>query len=234
MSGKVSTVGKVLELLSRRKPLLQVALDFTRLEEAARLVNSLSGLDVDIYEVGTPLIKSEGVKAVGVIKSLVPAASAVYADMKICDVGSLEVSLAHEAGADAVSVIGATDNAVIESAFNEALKRNVDLVVDLIGVREIIARIEELSKGLGIKVFEIHIGIDAQRKGLGIASVKDLIAEVKRRYPQIILAVAGGIKKDDVKILKQLGVDIVIVGGYITRSSDPRKAAEEIIAELRK
>jgi len=69
---------------------------------------------------------------------------------------------------------------------------------------------------------------------LGIASVKDLIAEVKRRYPQIILAVAGVIKKDDVKILKQLGVDIVIVGGYITRSSDPRKAAEEIIAELRK
>ncbi len=228
------SVGKVLELLSKRKPLLQIALDFTRLEDATRLLNSLNGLDIDIYEVGTPLIKSEGVRAVSIVKSLTPITSAVYADMKICDVGSLEVSLAHEKGADAVSVMGATDNAVIESAFNEALKRNVDLVVDLIGVGNVLTRIEELSKYPGVRIFEVHVSIDAQRKGLGITSLKDLIAKVKELYPQIVLAVAGGIKKEDVKLLKQLNVDILIVGSYITRSSNPRKAAEELIAELRK
>ncbi|MCX7716177.1 MAG: orotidine 5'-phosphate decarboxylase, partial [Endomicrobia bacterium] len=50
------------------KPLLQVALDFIDLHRAIKIVKEIVEGGADIIEIGTPLIKSEGVRAISEIK----------------------------------------------------------------------------------------------------------------------------------------------------------------------
>ena len=68
-------------------PLLQLALDYIELEpalEMARLVRD----EVDIIELGTPLVKAEGMRAVRAIREACPD-NLILADMKTPDVGAL-------------------------------------------------------------------------------------------------------------------------------------------------
>ncbi|MEJ2365223.1 MAG: orotidine 5'-phosphate decarboxylase [Deltaproteobacteria bacterium] len=77
------------------KPILQLALDFVDLKRA--LKNAQAGIagGVDWLEAGTPLIKSEGLKAVRELRALSPQTT-IVADMKIMDTGRVEVEAAGE------------------------------------------------------------------------------------------------------------------------------------------
>jgi 3-hexulose-6-phosphate synthase len=46
--------------------------------------------------------------------------------------------------------------------------------------------------------------------------------------PRPHLAIAGGITKSDIPNLKPYPLDIIIIGGAITRAENPKKKAEEI------
>ncbi|MEV4649659.1 orotidine 5'-phosphate decarboxylase / HUMPS family protein, partial [Saccharopolyspora sp. NPDC049357] len=67
---------------------LQVALDVATLEDALTLARQTAE-HVDILELGTPLIKSEGLDAIKAIKAAHPD-KLVFADMKTADAGELE------------------------------------------------------------------------------------------------------------------------------------------------
>ena len=83
---------------------LQVALDLLTIEDALELAGKVAE-HVDIIELGTPLIKAEGLSAVTAIKEAHPT-KIVFADMKTMDAGELEADIAFKAGADLVSVLG--------------------------------------------------------------------------------------------------------------------------------
>jgi 3-hexulose-6-phosphate synthase len=214
-----------------RRPLLQVALDFISINDALRIIKKLSGLDVDIYEVGTPLIKSEGVRAVSIVKELVDEA-VVLADMKTADVGALEVRLAAENGADAVSVLASADNEVITSALNEGKSLDVDVVVDTIGKVDVIKDVSNLV-GLGVQVVNIHLAIDVQlRSGRTVADILDIIKYLRSMYRGIIISASGGVKPHHVRDLVRGGVNIVVMGSAITKASDPAKVVKEVLKDL--
>ena len=88
-----------------RWPVLQVALDFTSIDEAIRVAERISGIDDLWLEAGTPLIKSEGVKAIKRLRELFPD-KFIVADLKIADAGRIESELAARAGANMVTVLG--------------------------------------------------------------------------------------------------------------------------------
>ncbi|MFX0011219.1 MAG: orotidine 5'-phosphate decarboxylase / HUMPS family protein, partial [Candidatus Hermodarchaeota archaeon] len=70
-------------------PSLQVALDLLNLDDALKIASQVAPY-VDILEAGTPLIKSEGIKAVRTLKETYPD-KLICADLKIADAGYLEV-----------------------------------------------------------------------------------------------------------------------------------------------
>ena len=76
-----------------KKPILQVALDFMNLDRAMQVARESIKGGVDWLEAGTPLIKSEGMNSVRTLKKEFPN-HIIIADMKIMDVGSVEVPAA--------------------------------------------------------------------------------------------------------------------------------------------
>lgn len=77
---------------------------------------------------------------------------------------------------------------------------------------------------MGADYLIVHTGIDEQKMGKSpFQELKEISREVS-----VKLAVAGGIRPEKVPLLKDSRVDVVIVGGYITKSSDPSKAAAQM------
>jgi len=214
-----------------KTPALQVALDFTDLNSALKVAEACVSEGVDILEAGTPLIKSVGVKAVKELKSKFPN-TIVSADMKTMDTGGLEVELAANAGADIVSVLGVADDSTIVEARDTARRYGIMLQVDLIGHPKPLERVVELNR-LNVDIVCFHVGIDVQRRlGITAAQLLEIVRSVKRTFNGMI-AVAGGLKPDNITPMIEAGADIVIVGSAITKSPNPGMACREIKRLLR-
>ena len=95
------------------KPVLQVALDFVDVERAIKVAREAVEGGVDWIEVGTPLIKSEGLNAVRKMRQAFPNRK-IIADMKTMDAGRTEVESAAKAGANIIDVLGASSDATIK------------------------------------------------------------------------------------------------------------------------
>ena len=48
------------------------------------------------------------------------------------------------------------------------------------------------------------------------------------------IAVAGGVKLENIELMKRYGIDTVIVGGAISKAADIREAAEAFAQEIRR
>jgi len=227
-------LGKLIKKLRyTKRPLLQVALDFTSLEDMIRLLKKISNLPIDIFEVGTPLIKAEGMKAVSVLKAFVAPEALVLADMKTADVGELEVKLAYDAGADITTVLASSDNEVIRSALKAGNELDTDVVVDTIGISNVRERIKELVF-LGANLVNLHVGIDVQKtRGLTAGDIASKYSHLINEFG-LYFSISGGIKAKDVYKIKDLGFHVIVVGSAITRSPNPRRSAELFISELHK
>lgn len=206
---------------------LQVALDLLKLEDAIKIADKVSGAGAQILEVGTPLIKSEGLKAIKEIKAKFPK-NAVFADMKIMDTGCLETEMAAGAGADIVQVLGAAPDDTIKEAVKAAKARGIKICCDLIGIKNPVERAIELEK-LGVSYINLHIGIDQQAK----QSYPYQTLEAICRNTHTPLIVAGGLNDKNIEPLKKFGnVEIIIVGKYITASQNPEEATKLILSKM--
>ena len=220
-----------MKLVLPSKPVLQVALDLTCLGRATALATDLSrgiGCNKLLIEAGTPLIKSWGVLAVSLLNEVTKCM--VVADTKTMDTGALEAELMLKNGASIVTVLGVADDYTIRDAINKASDLGGYVAVDLINHPDPLNRAMYLVGKLGVDVIIYHIGIDVQvsRKKTAIDLLKE-VEEIKKEYPGVAIAVAGGIKPPQVPGLVRAGADIIIVGSYITKSRDPVKAAKDII-----
>lgn len=213
-------------------PALQVALDFTSLAKAVDIFSKISDLELGIVEVGTPLIKSEGVRSISVIRGLA-GSTPVLADTKTVDVGALEAEIALKAGADFMSVLATADDAVIESAARASWDLGGDVVVDFIGFRgDIVSRARDLAY-MGVSAVNIHVGIDTQRaRGITAVEMRSIVKELSAELTKLYISVSGGIRPEDIPALLDAGAHIVVVGGAITKSEDPRDAAEKCLKAL--
>lgn len=213
-------------------PALQVALDFTDLGDAARVAVAAVEGGAAIVEVGTPLLKAEGVRAVRVLRRMFPD-KLLVADTKTMDTGALETALVGEAGADVVTVLGVADDETIRGAVEEAGRRGMLVFVDLISHPDPVGRAEQLS-GMGVDIVGIHVGIDVQTgRKLTVAEQAHLVRRVSRVFDGVV-AVAGGLKADTVAPVVEAGAGIVIVGSAITRSPDPRGAARMVVEAMKR
>ncbi|MBQ4415303.1 MAG: orotidine 5'-phosphate decarboxylase, partial [Methanomicrobium sp.] len=203
-------------------PILQAALDLTELKRAVQIGKEAVSGGADWIEVGTPLIKSEGMNAVRTLKSEFPD-NTIVADMKIADTGTLEVEMAAKAGADVVCVLASSDNSVIEEAVRAGNLYGVKIAADLLNVRNPLERSLELEK-MGVDILIAHVGIDQQMKGMdSVSLLKEIAGKVN-----LPIGAAGGLDAVSAGEAVRNGASILLVGGNITKAADVRAAAAEI------
>ncbi|AFH42393.1 MULTISPECIES: 3-hexulose-6-phosphate synthase [Fervidicoccus] len=217
----------------KEPPYLQVAIDVTDLKKALFIVRQVIDLsDKIIIEVGTPLIKSYGMLPVEIISYLYPE-KIILADMKTMDVGYLEANLAFKSGATISTVLGAADNETIQGALKASLEYNKFIQVDLINVKDLASRAREVAE-LGVHIVGLHAGIDQQtNKKLRAIDMIELLKEIKNAVEKTsLVSIAGGIKQGELKRFAENGADIIVVGGAITSSEDPREVAKNMLKEI--
>jgi 3-hexulose-6-phosphate synthase len=201
---------------------LQLALDLVDIPGAKQVVQEVAE-HIDIVEIGTPVVINEGLRAVKEIKEAFPALR-VLADLKIMDAGGYEVMKASEAGADIITVLGASDDSTIKGAVDEARKQNKKIMVDMINVKDIEGRAKEID-ALGVDYICVHSGYDHQAAGKN--SFEELAA-IKRVVKHAKTAIAGGIKLSTLPEVIKANPDLVIVGGGITGQDDKKSVAAQM------
>jgi len=204
------------------KIILQVALDLLNGDRAINIAEQTIRGGADWIEIGTPLIKSEGMEIVRKLKEKFPNKTLV-ADMKTMDTGAFETEMASKAGADIICILGAADDSTIKDAMKSARKYGSKIMIDLIGVKEKIRRTQRLEK-IGVDYICIHVGIDEQMIG---KKPLDTLKKIVKKT-EIPVAVAGGLNSETVADVVKAGAMIIIVGGAITKAKDVKKATLQI------
>lgn len=204
---------------------IQFAIDTLTTEAALDLAASAAE-HVDILELGTPLIKSEGLSVVTAMKQAHPD-KIVFADLKTMDAGELEAEIAFAAGADLVTVLGSADDSTITGAVKAATKHGKGIVVDLIGVADKAARAKEVV-ALGAEFVEMHAGLDEQAKeGYSLDGLLEA-----GRAAGVPFSVAGGVNASSIAAVQASGAQIAVAGGAIYGASDVAAAAAGLRAAL--
>src|SRR5688500_5948681 len=99
--------------MRRTRPIVQISLDLTSLDEALATARVALDAGVDWLEAGTPLILAEGLHGVRALRAEFPD-TPIVADLKTMDGGYLEAEMMARAGA--------THVVVMERAHEETIK----------------------------------------------------------------------------------------------------------------
>lgn len=204
------------------KPLIQLALDSLDADQTLRLA-ALTAPYVDIFEIGTPCIKYNGISLLRELKRRFPN-KLILVDLKTMDAGEYEAAPFYAAGADICTVLGMSGLATIAGVIKAAQTYNAEVQVDLINVPDKIACARESAR-LGAHIIGVHTGLDAQAAGQ--TPFADL-QSVARLGLNVRLSVAGGINQSTVQQVVKAGANIVVVGAAIYGAASPADAAREI------
>lgn len=196
---------------------LQLALDRLTEEECLGILEEVNE-EIDWIEVGTGVIKEYGMAIIRKIKKAYPN-KIIVADMKTCDAGKHEAIQAFEAGADITTVMAFSADKTIQDSLKVAENYNNQIMIDLLGVTER-KRIEQLRE-LGVKLVSVHFGKDMQEDGEFHTDLFSLI----KGFPELEVAVAGGINGKSLPGIVERNPTTVIVGSAITKATNRKKTA---------
>jgi len=204
---------------------LQLALDVLNSEEAIDLAMQTREY-IDIIEIGTPLIKHEGITLVKKMRELFPDKE-ILVDLKTMDVGAYEADFCFDAGADIVTVLGVADIDTVLGSIKSANTYNKKVMVDFINVTDKVNLAQQVQE-LGAHYVGIHSGIDQQNKGESpLSDFREVSQQVDMPF-----VVAGGINLNNIDAIAQEGPSVIVVGGAITGAPNPREAAQSIHTKL--
>ncbi|GJQ60533.1 MAG: bifunctional hexulose-6-phosphate synthase/ribonuclease regulator [Candidatus Scalindua sp. AMX11] len=203
-------------------PILQVALDFLNLRRAVNVAKEAVSAGVDWIEVGTPLIKSEGLNAVRVLRKEFPSIT-IVADMKTMDAGRIEVESAAKAGANVSVVMGEASEETIRECVRAGRNYGVKIWVDFLTQTDFADR-AIVAEELGADFIGVHTPIDDQMRGmLPFENLRQVCTKVG-----IPVSVAGGINSETAVEAVNAGASIVVVGGAICKAANINAAVVDI------
>jgi 3-hexulose-6-phosphate synthase len=204
------------------RPLIQMALDSLDFNQTVGLAEKVAPY-VDIFEIGTPCIKYNGINLVKELRSRFPD-KLLLVDLKTMDAGEYEATPFYAAGADICTVLGVSGLATIAGVVKAEKAHNAEAQVDLINVPNKAECARESAK-LGAQIVGVHTGLDAQAAGQtpfgDLQDIADLGLNVR-------VSVAGGIKPSTVQQVVRSGASIIVVGAAIYGAASPADAAREI------
>ena len=203
-------------------PLIQVALDSLDFGATVALAEEVAPY-VDIFEIGTPCIKYNGINLVKAFRAKFPD-KLILVDLKTMDAGEYEAAPFFAAGANICTVLGVSGPATCRGVLRAAEYHGGAVQVELINVANK-AECSCLAAELGAHIVGVHTGLDAQAEGH--TPFEDLNG-IARLGLNIKISVAGGISPSTVQDAVRLGADIIVAGAPIYGAPSPAGAAREI------
>src|ERR1041385_7925507 len=167
------------------KPIVQISLDLTDLDECLETAALAMRAGVDWLEAGTPLILAEGLHGGRALRERVPGVP-IVADLKTMDGGYLEAEMMAQAGATHVVVMARAHPATIKQVVKAGHDYGIKVMGDNLGCPSMVDGAKELEE-LGCDYVIHHIGYDERRDpevqaryGGRMPSPLDELAEVVR------------------------------------------------------
>ena len=117
------------------RPIVQISLDLTSIDEALDHARKAVRAGVDWLEAGTPLILAEGLRAVRALRSEFPQ-HPVVADLKTMDGGYLEAEMMAKAGATHVVVMARAHPATLKVVVQAGRDYGVKVMGDDLGCED--------------------------------------------------------------------------------------------------
>jgi len=217
------------------KPIVQISLDLTNIDEALKTAEMAMRAGVDWLEAGTPLILAEGLHGVKALRQAFPGVP-IVADLKTMDGGYLEAEMMAKAGATHVVVMARAHEETIRCVVKAGKDHGIAVMGDNLGCPDMVAGAKELED-LGCDFVIHHIGYDERRgiaaRGLRMPSPLDQLREVVAAVNIPVQAV-GGLSLQQAIQCPAYGAPLVVLGAPLTIDADAFKTADgDLEASLR-
>jgi 3-hexulose-6-phosphate synthase/6-phospho-3-hexuloisomerase len=209
------------------KPIVQISLDLTNIDEALETAALALRAGVDWLEAGTPLILAEGLHGVRKLRKAFPGVPLV-ADLKTMDGGYLETEMMAKAGATHVVVMARAHEETIKVVVQAGTDFGVKVMGDNLGCPDMVGAAKRLEE-LGCDYIIHHIGYD-ERRGIAAAGspmpspldqLRDVVAAVR-----IPVQAVGGLSLEQAIRCPEYGAPLVVLGAPLTIDSDAFKTAK--------
>jgi len=209
------------------KPIVQISLDLTNIDEALETAAMAMRAGVDWLEAGTPLILAEGLRGVRLLREAFPQ-TPIVADLKTMDGGYLEAEMMAKAGATHVVVMARAHAETIHCVVKAGKDYGVKVMGDNLGCEDMVAG-AKLLENLGCDYVIHHIGYDERRgiaaRGLRMPSPLDQLREVVNAVNIPVQAV-GGLSLEQAIQCPVYGAPLVVLGAPLTIDADAFKTAD--------
>lgn len=209
------------------KPIVQISLDLTDIDEALNTAAMAIRAGVDWLEAGTPLILAEGLHGVRKLRESFPGVP-IVADLKTMDGGYLEAEMMAKAGATHVVVMARAHEETIRCVVNAGRDFGAKVMGDNLGCPDMVDAARWLED-LGCDYIVHHIGYDERRgiaaRGLRMPSPLDQLREVVGAVDVPVQAV-GGLTLEQAIRCPEYGAPLVVLGAPLTIDADAFKTAQ--------
>jgi 3-hexulose-6-phosphate synthase/6-phospho-3-hexuloisomerase len=209
------------------KPIVQISLDLTHIDEALETAALALRAGVDWLEAGTPLILAEGLHGVRALRRAFPH-TPIVADLKTMDGGYLEAEMMAKAGATHVVVMARAHAETLKVVVQAGRDHGVKVMGDNLGCPDMVAGAKFIEDH-GCDYVIHHIGYD-ERRGLAAAghripSPLDQLREVVQAVKVPVQAV-GGLSLEQAIRCPEYGAPLVVLGAPLTIDADAFKTAK--------
>ena len=208
------------------KPIIQISLDLTDIDEALETAAMALRAGVDWLEAGTPFILAEGLHGVKNLREAFPAAP-IVADLKTMDGGYLEAEMMARAGATHVVVMARAHAETIKCVVKAGKDFGIKVMGDNLACTDMVEGARWLED-LGCDYIVHHIGYDERRgiaaSGKRMPSPLDQLKEVVNAVKIPVQAV-GGLSLDQAIRCPEYGAPLVVLGAPLTIDADAFKTA---------
>lgn len=209
------------------KPIVQISLDLTDIDEALNTAAMAISAGVDWLEAGTPLILAEGLHGVRKLRESFPGVP-IVADLKTMDGGYLEAEMMAKAGATHVVVMARAHEETIRCVVNAGRDFGAKVMGDNLGCPDMVDAARWLED-LGCDYIVHHIGYDERRgiaaRGHRMPSPLDQLREVVGAVNVPVQAV-GGLTLEQAIRCPEYGAPLVVLGAPLTIDADAFKTAQ--------
>jgi 3-hexulose-6-phosphate synthase/6-phospho-3-hexuloisomerase len=217
------------------KPIVQISLDLTNIDEALETAAMALRAGVDWLEAGTPLILAEGLHGVRKLREAFQGIP-IVADLKTMDGGYLEAEMMAKAGATHVVVMARAHAETIKCVVKAGKDFGVQVMGDNMICEDMVAGAKWLED-LGCDYVIHHIGYDERR---GIAAMGQRMPSPLDQLREVVQAVnipvqaVGGLSLEQAIACPAYGAPLVVLGAPLTIDADAfRKADGNLEASLK-
>jgi 3-hexulose-6-phosphate synthase/6-phospho-3-hexuloisomerase len=214
------------------KPIVQISLDLTNIDEALETAAMAMRAGFDWLEAGTPLILAEGLHGVKKLREAFPGVP-IVADLKTMDGGYLEAEMMFKAGATHVVVMARAHEETIKCVVHAGRDFGGKVMGDNLGCPDMVEGARWLQD-LGCDYVIHHIGFDERRgiaaMGKRMPSPLDQLREVVNAVKVPVQAV-GGLTLEQAVKCPEYGAPLVVLGAPVTIDADAFKTADGNLEE---